>query len=112
MTPETIRLLMHWRSHKFSSVRPFFCQVEAAETAIWLTEVAPNFGKAGSVAYILGNNLTGTTGVTFNGTPAVFNVISDSEIKAKVPSGATTGEIQVITPTSTLNSNVAFQVEP
>src|SRR5205809_636019 len=27
--------------HQFSSVRPFFCQVEAAETAIWLTEVAP-----------------------------------------------------------------------
>lgn len=30
----------HWRHHKFSSVRPFFCQVEAVETAIWLTEVA------------------------------------------------------------------------
>lgn len=27
--------------HNFSGVRPFFCQVEAAETAIWLTEVAP-----------------------------------------------------------------------
>ena len=25
----------------FSGVRPFFCQIEAAETAIWLTEVAP-----------------------------------------------------------------------
>jgi len=41
VTPETARLLQHWRHHKFSSVRPFFCQVEAAETAIWLTEVAP-----------------------------------------------------------------------
>lgn len=29
------------RHHSFSSVRPFFCQVEAVETAIWLTEVAP-----------------------------------------------------------------------
>ena len=46
VTPETARLLEHWRHHKFSGVRPFFCQVEAVETAIWLTEVAPLLGKA------------------------------------------------------------------
>ena len=40
VTPETARLLKHWRSHAFSGVRPFFCQVEAIETAIWLVEVA------------------------------------------------------------------------
>ncbi len=45
VTPETARLLQHWRHHKFSGVRPFFCQVEAVETAIWLTEVAPTVGK-------------------------------------------------------------------
>ncbi len=45
VTPETARLLQHWRSHPFSSVQPFFCQVEAVETAIWLTEVAPKLGK-------------------------------------------------------------------
>ena len=43
VTPETARLLQHWRHHKFGSVRPFFCQVEAVETAIWLNEVAPHF---------------------------------------------------------------------
>ena len=42
VTPETARLLKHWRSHTFAGVRPFFCQVEAVETAIWLTEVAPH----------------------------------------------------------------------
>jgi type III restriction enzyme len=42
VTPETARLLQHWRRADFSGVRPFFCQVEAAETAIWLTEVAPH----------------------------------------------------------------------
>src|SRR5437879_4387949 len=47
VTPETARLLQHWRLHKFSGVRPFFCQVEAVETAIWLTEVAPQSGKVG-----------------------------------------------------------------
>ena len=47
VTPETARLLQHWRHHNFSSFRPFFCQVEAAETVIWLTEVAPKIGKLG-----------------------------------------------------------------
>ena len=40
VTPETARLLEHWRHHDFNDFRPFFCQVEAVETAIWLTEVA------------------------------------------------------------------------
>ncbi len=47
VTPETARLLQHWRHHSFSSIRPFFCQVEAVETLIWLTEVAPQSGKTG-----------------------------------------------------------------
>ncbi len=46
VTPETARLLHHWRHHDFNGIRPFFCQVEAVETAIWLTEVAPH-SKAG-----------------------------------------------------------------
>jgi type III restriction enzyme len=45
VTPETARLLQHWRHHKFSNARPFFCQIEAVETLIWLTEVAPKSGK-------------------------------------------------------------------
>ncbi len=47
VTPETARLLQHWRHHKFSGIRPFFCQIEAVEVAIWLTEVAPHAGKTG-----------------------------------------------------------------
>ena len=46
VTPETARLLQHWRHHRFNNIRPFFCQVEAVETAIWLTEVAPKAGKS------------------------------------------------------------------
>jgi len=42
VTPETARLLDHWRNFKFADVRPFFCQVEAVETLIWLSEVAPH----------------------------------------------------------------------
>lgn len=47
VTPETARLLQHWRHHQFQGIRPFFCQVEAVETAIWLTEVAPKIGTVG-----------------------------------------------------------------
>ena len=49
VTPETARLLRHWRSHRFAEYRPFFCQIEAMETLIWLTEVAPNRGRQGRV---------------------------------------------------------------
>jgi type III restriction enzyme len=41
VTPETQRLLLHWRNFDFPHQRPFFCQLEAVQTAIWLTEVAP-----------------------------------------------------------------------
>ncbi|HUB45966.1 MAG TPA: DEAD/DEAH box helicase family protein [Acetobacteraceae bacterium] len=47
VTPATQRLLQHWRTHNFSGQRPFFCQVEAVETMIWLTEVAPHLGARG-----------------------------------------------------------------
>lgn len=47
VTPETARLLQHWRHHRFQGFRPFFCQVEAVETVIWLTEVAPTIGASG-----------------------------------------------------------------
>ena len=40
VTPATARLLHHWRNHDFQGIRPFFCQIEAVETIIWLTEVA------------------------------------------------------------------------
>ncbi len=49
VTPETGRLLQHWRHHDFASLRPFFCQVEAVETAIWLTEVAPKHKEGRSI---------------------------------------------------------------
>ena len=46
VTVETEQLLSYWRLHRFEFIRPFFCQVEAVETAIWLSEVAPKNGEA------------------------------------------------------------------
>jgi type III restriction enzyme len=40
VTPETARLLLHWRDRDREH-QQFFCQREAVETVIWLTEVAP-----------------------------------------------------------------------
>jgi uncharacterized repeat protein (TIGR03803 family) len=75
-------------------------------------ETEPNLGQPGRVIRILGNSLTGTASVTFNGTPAKFEVISDTYLKAEVPSGATAGQIVVTTPSGQLDSNVPFQVFP
>jgi uncharacterized repeat protein (TIGR03803 family) len=68
-------------------------------------------GKAGQSAQILGQKLTGTTSVTFNGVPATsFTVESDTFMTAVVPEGATTGKVVVTTPTGKLTSNVNFRV--
>jgi uncharacterized repeat protein (TIGR03803 family) len=75
-------------------------------------EANPNFGKAGNVISILGNDLTGASSLTFNGTSATFTVVSNTLIKATVPSGATTGTIKVTTPSGTLSGNVVFRVQP
>jgi type III restriction enzyme len=48
VTPETARLLQHWRHHQFDNLKPFFCQIEAVETAIWLAEVASDRAAAGA----------------------------------------------------------------
>jgi uncharacterized repeat protein (TIGR03803 family) len=75
-----------------------------------LVETVPVAAKVGKRIIILGNGLTGSTSVTFNGTTATFTVVSNTEITATVPTGATTGTVTVTTPTGTLNSNPAFQV--
>lgn len=83
-----------------------------AGLAPFITFVLP-VGKAGQTAQILGQGLTGTTAVTFNGVAATtFRVVSDTFVTAVVPSGATTGPVVVTTPGGTLTSNVSFRVNP
>jgi large repetitive protein len=59
---------------------------------------------------ILGTDLTGATSVTFDQTSATFQVVSPSEITTTVPTGATTGQVKVVTPHGTLTSNLVFRV--
>lgn len=72
----------------------------------------PASAKVGATVIILGTNLTGATSVSFNGTAAVFTVGPPSLISTIVPTGASTGKVQVATPSGTLSSNVAFWVRP
>jgi len=73
-------------------------------------ETQPGSGAAGATVKILGTDLTGASSVAFNGTAAKFTVVSSSEITTSVPADASTGEVQVVTPSGTLFSNVSFRV--
>jgi uncharacterized repeat protein (TIGR03803 family) len=75
-------------------------------------ETLPTSGKVGAAVKILGTNLTGATSVSFNGKAAAFTVVSSSEIAATVPTGATAGDVQVVTSSGTFVSNVSFRVNP
>jgi hypothetical protein len=62
-----------------------------------ISSFTPTNGKAGTSVGIIGTRFTGATSVTFNGGPAGFTVVSDSEIRATVSCVASTGPISVST---------------
>jgi hypothetical protein len=70
----------------------------------------PNSGKVGATVNILGTNLKSATSVSFNGTAATFTIVDKAQIRATVPTGATTGTVTVDTPGGILKSNVVFVV--
>jgi uncharacterized repeat protein (TIGR03803 family) len=73
-------------------------------------KTVPTIGSVGASVIVLGNDLTSASSVTFNGIPAAFTVVSDTEITATVPDDATTGSVEVTTSNGTLKSNLPFQV--
>lgn len=70
----------------------------------------PISGPAETRVEIVGSNLGTATGVTFNGTPANFEPPQANRIFARVPAGATTGQIRVTTPAGTATSFASFAV--
>ncbi|TMQ54210.1 MAG: tandem-95 repeat protein [Candidatus Eisenbacteria bacterium] len=71
----------------------------------------PSSGVASTEVTLTGSYLTGANAVAFNGTPAAtFTVDSDNQLRAVVPSGATTGSIRVTTPYGTASSATSFTV--
>ena len=73
---------------------------------------SPLLGATGATVVIYGYNLSGATAVSFHGTPAAYTVVSDTEISATVPSGASTGTVEVTTSSGSLSSNLPFRVLP
>ena len=122
------RTELHWRSHcrriaaihqrQFLRTRPRLCSATArarfskynAGLGLFVT-TTPGYGKPGAEIIIKGTDLNGATSVKFNGTAATFTVVSASEITAVVPTGATSGKVDVSTPSGTLASNVSFTVK-
>jgi uncharacterized repeat protein (TIGR03803 family) len=71
------------------------------------------YGAVGQTIEILGQGLTGTTAVSFNGTPATtFTAVSDTYLIAVVPAGTTAGLVTVTTPGGVLTSNRVFRIHP
>jgi hypothetical protein len=64
-----------------------------------VSSFTPNDGPVGAQVTISGSNFTGATKVAFNGIPssgtATFFVDSNTQLRANVPAGATTGKIAV-----------------
>lgn len=71
----------------------------------------PTNGPVGALVTITGNNFIGTTKVDFNGVSATgFVIDSNTQIRAYVPAGATTGLIRVTNPDGVAVSPNIFTV--
>jgi RNA polymerase sigma factor (sigma-70 family) len=75
-----------------------------------VTGLSPASGATGTTVQIGGSRLGSATIVRFNGTAAEFTIVSESQITAHVPSGATSGPVTVVTPQGTATSSSSFTV--
>lgn len=84
-----------------------------AATTPAISDFSPLSGPVGTSVTINGSGFTGATGVSFNGTSVgagKFTVVSDIQITATVPSGASSGPISVTTPGGSATSPTDFTV--
>jgi hypothetical protein len=76
-----------------------------------ITSFNPTSGIIGAQVTIIGSNFDGTTGVSFNATSATsFTIVSNLQIRATVPGGATSGPISVTNADGTAQSSSNFTV--
>ena len=66
--------------------------------------VTPGSGPIEQAVTLRGKYFTGTRFVRFNGTPAMFTIVSDSVLQTSVPTGATSGTLAVMGPYNTFNA--------
>jgi hypothetical protein len=91
---------------------PLFCRTVAAAT---ISGFSPSFGQPGNVITINGSGFATATNLEFN--PAAptlgdFTIVTDSQMLAVVPIGATSGYLSVGTSSGTATSGSSFTVAP
>jgi len=77
-----------------------------------ITSFAPPSGPVGASVTITGTNLSTTSQVKFNGVTASFSGVTNTQVTAIVPTGATAGKISVTTLGGTATSADDFTVIP
>jgi hypothetical protein len=73
-------------------------------------DYAPSSGAVGTTVTITGQNLADAAGIAFNGTPAIIESATATQIVTQVPADATTGPITVTNPDGTTTSPASFTV--
>jgi hypothetical protein len=87
---------VYYRSKEYGvSTSPQLVIESFSSGAPSIAAFAPADGPVGTEVLITGSDFSGTTAVTFNDAPASFVVDSNTQIRATVPVGATTGKIRI-----------------
>ena len=76
-----------------------------------ITSFTPATGATGTTVTITGSQFTNTTAISFNGTPANFTFISDTQLNVTVSAGASTGPISITNPAGIGTSTATFVVQ-
>ncbi|MDZ7344934.1 MAG: IPT/TIG domain-containing protein, partial [candidate division KSB1 bacterium] len=86
----------------------------ASSTSPSIASFTPASGPIGSLVTIIGNNFSSVTNVAFAGNPASsFAVDSNTQLRATVPAGASTGKISVTNSAGTaLSANDFTVIQP
>ncbi len=101
-------------SGKLSVITPAGTATSSASFMVLATvtigSFTPTSAKVGATVIINGTNFSGATAVRFNGVPAPgFTVnTAGTRITVAVPTGATSGQISVVTPAGTATSSASF----
>ncbi|MFN6945030.1 MAG: GEVED domain-containing protein, partial [Cytophagaceae bacterium] len=77
-----------------------------------ITSFTPETSSPQTIITLNGSGFMGTTSVSFNGTDAVFTIISSSKIEVLVPSRATSGSITITNPEGSASSTGDFIILP
>lgn len=75
-----------------------------------ILRIEPKMAAAGAEVTIIGSNFKDVKQVMFSGSEAQFTVVSETEIRATVPEGSSSGPVQIVTAAGMSRSTDPFQV--